>query len=64
MTAARVRFGIGNDYPHGAQMNFVLGHWTEEEQAALPARLELLKEIIPSFCLQGIDKTMNLYNHK
>ena len=61
---ARVRFGIGNEYAHGMQMNFVLGHWTEEEEKALPERLEVMKEIIPSFCLQGIDRTMNLYNHK
>jgi len=61
---ARVRFGIGNDYTRGAQMNFVLGEWTEEEQKQLPERLEVVKEIIPSFCLQGIDRTMNSFNSR
>ena len=61
---ARVRFGIGNEYTRGTQINFVLGTWTEEEKQALPEKLELMKEIIPSFCLQGIDRTMNLFNHK
>ena len=61
---ARVRFGIGNEFTRGTQINFVLGNWTEEEEKALPERLELMKEIIPSFCLQGIDKTMNLFNSR
>lgn len=61
---ARVRFGIGNAYTHGTQINFVLGQWEEEEEQQMPERLNVIKEIIPSFCLQGIDRTMNLYNGK
>ena len=61
---ARVRFGIGNNFSRGAQCNFVLGKWTDEEQKLLPERLKVTSEIIPSFCLQGIDHTMNLYNGK
>ena len=61
---ARVRFGIGNEYTRGAQINFVLGEWTEEEEKLLPERLEVVKEIIPTFCLQGIDRTMNLFNSR
>jgi len=60
----RMRFGIGSEFSHGAQMSFVLGEWTDEEAAALPARLEVTTEIIKSFCLQGIDRTMNQYNGK
>ena len=61
---ARVRFGIGNNFSRGAQCNFVLGKWTDEELQLLPERLKVTSEIIPSFCLQGIDRTMNLYNGK
>ena len=61
---SRVRFGIGNDYIRGAQINFVLGDWTEEENAKLPERFEITNEIIKSFCLQGIERTMSLYNGK
>ena len=61
---ARVRFGIGNEYTRGTQINYVLGTWTEEEEKALPDRLNIVKDIIPSFCLQGIDRTMNQYNNK
>ena len=61
---ARIRFGIGNNFSRGAQCNFVLGKWTDEEQKLLPERLKVTSEIIPSFCLQGIDRTMNMYNGK
>ena len=61
---ARLRFGIGNDFSKGAQCHFVLGEWSEEEQKALPDRLKLVSDIIPSFCLQGMDRTMNQYNGK
>ena len=61
---ARVRFGIGNNFSRGAQCNFVLGKWADEEQKLLPERLKVTSEIIPSFCLQGIDRTMNMYNGK
>ena len=61
---ARIRFGIGNEFTRGTQINFVLGNWTDEEKATIDERLKIVTEIIPSFCLQGIDRTMNLYNHK
>ncbi len=61
---ARVRFGIGNDFTRGAQCNFVLGKWTDAEEQQMPDRMKVVCDIIPSFCLQGIDRTMNLYNGK
>ncbi len=61
---ARVRFGIGDEFNRGGQINYVLGEWSEEEEKALPERLAVVKEIIPSFCLQGIERTMNQYNGK
>lgn len=61
---ARVRFGIGNDYVRGTQINYVLGEWTEEEEKAMPERMKIVSDIIASFCLQGIERTMNLYNGK
>lgn len=60
----RLRFGIGSDFTHGAQINYVLGEWTSEENEKFEERLKLTTEIIKSFCLQGIDRTMNLYNGK
>ena len=61
---ARVRFGIGNEYTRGTQINFVLGEWTDEEKKKIDERLKVTTELIPSFCLQGIDRTMNQFNNK
>ena len=61
---ARLRFGIGNEFIRGNQINFVLGEWSEEEEKLLPERIAVAKDIITSFCLQGIDRTMNLFNKK
>jgi PTH1 family peptidyl-tRNA hydrolase len=59
---ARLRIGIGNDYAKGFQSMHVLGKFTEEEKQQLRPRIELTVEIVKSFVVQGLDKTMNLYN--
>ncbi len=61
---ARLRVGVGGDFPRGMQVDYVLGEWSKEEREALPERLAVAGEIIKSFALQGIDRTMNLYNKK
>lgn len=61
---ARLRFGIGNDFPKGGQVDFVLGHFSEEDEAAMPAKLEVCGKIITDFCLAGIQNAMNQYNNK
>ena len=61
---ARLRFGIGNNFPKGAQVDYVLGNFDEEDQKQMPERLELAGEIIKSFCLAGLNLTMNQYNNK
>ena len=61
---ARLRFGIGSDYPRGRQVNYVLSPWTPEEEKLLPERLSIACDIIKSFALIGIERTMNLYNKK
>ncbi len=43
---ARLRFGIGNDFAKGRQVEYVLGKWTEEQTAALPERADRCIEII------------------
>jgi PTH1 family peptidyl-tRNA hydrolase len=61
---ARLRFGIGNDYPRGFQSQFVLGKWTGEEWELVRPALERASEIVLSFGLQGVERTMNLYNKR
>ena len=61
---ARLRFGIGNDFPRGAQVDYVLDEFSGEEKQFLPERLDKAAEIIRSFCLAGVAITMNQYNNK
>ena len=61
---ARLRFGLGNDYPKGGQIDFVLSHFTEEQYAALLARLQTAVEMIQTFCLAGIQTAMCQFNNK
>jgi PTH1 family peptidyl-tRNA hydrolase len=58
----RLRFGIGNQYPKGQQIDFVLGHWTPSEMPVVKEKLVKCIEIIECFAAQGIVKAMNLYN--
>jgi PTH1 family peptidyl-tRNA hydrolase len=60
----RLRFGIGNNFRQGAQIDFVLSNFTDEERLALPARIDVAVEIIKSWSLQGVEATMNLYNNR
>lgn len=59
---ARLRFGIGNDFARGRQVDFVLGEFPEPESGELPAVLDRAGEIAISFCTMGIQQTMNNYN--
>ena len=59
---ARLRMGIGNDYPVGAQIEHVLGRFSSEEQEALQPAIDVAVEVIKSFVLAGIDITMNQFN--
>ncbi len=61
---ARLRFGIGNDFPRGGQIDFVLGNFTEEDMKTMDERLEMAGEIVKNFCLAGISLTMNQFNKK
>lgn len=61
---ARLRFGVGNDFPKGGQIDWVLGKFPAEEKQLLPEKLKTACDIIKSFCLAGINITMNQYNKK
>ena len=61
---ARMRFGVGGDFPRGHQVEYVLGEWTAEERAAMPERLKLFGDAIKSFATVGCAMTMNFFNKK
>ena len=59
---ARLRMGIGNDYPQGGQIDWVLGRYSDDELKELQPAIDTAAEIIKSFVLAGIDITMNQFN--
>lgn len=61
---ARLRFGIGNDFPRGGQVNWVIGNYSDYELRTIQPSIDTSVEIIKSFVLAGIDITMNQFNHK
>lgn len=60
----RLRFGIGNDFAKGKQIDFVIGEWKQSEIDEIQPRLDIAAEIVKSFATQGPDLTMNQYNNK
>ncbi|MFB6317677.1 aminoacyl-tRNA hydrolase [Saccharicrinis sp. FJH54] len=61
---ARLRFGIGDDYSRGQQIDFVLGKWSEEETKIVDEKKKVASEAIKSFTTIGVERTMNLFNKK
>ena len=61
---ARIRFGVGNDFPRGTQIDFVLGQFEPEELERMDERVGVACEMIKAFCLSGITFAMNNYNNK
>jgi len=61
---ARLRFGIGSDFPKGYQVEHVLGGWDDNEKTLLSGRIEQACEMIKAFGTIGIDLTMSRFNNK
>ena len=58
----RLRFGIGDNFSKGNQVDFVLSTFTQEEMNELPDKMNKAVEMILSFCTTGIARTMSQYN--
>jgi PTH1 family peptidyl-tRNA hydrolase len=59
---ARLRFGVGDAFQKGRQVDYVLGEWSEDEQKTLQERIEKSAKAITSFALAGINNTMSEFN--
>ena len=59
----RLRFGIGNGFPKGAQVDYVLGKWSEEEKPVVRRKIEKCSEAIESYVVAGLELTMNTLNN-
>lgn len=60
----RLRFGVGNNFSKGKQVDYVLGRWGEEEQKTLKERIDLSVQMLKSFIGIGVDRTMSDFNGK
>ncbi len=60
----RLRFGLGDDFPRGCQIDFVLGQWKPSEEPIVDEKVDQAVEIIKSFVTQGVDRTMNQFNKR
>ncbi len=60
----RLRFGIGNDFFKGQQVDFVLGKWLDDEVESVEKSIKVCHQIIKSFSTIGLQRTMNQFNKK
>ena len=60
----KLRFGIGNNFPKGMQVQFVLAKWFPEELSLVWKKIEFCSEVIESLAAIGIERTMNMVNNK
>lgn len=60
----RLRFGIGDNFARGHQIEFVLGQWKPSEEPVVDQTVDKAVEAIKSFVVQGPDRTMNQFNTK
>lgn len=60
----RLRFGIGNSFSKGYQVDYVLSAWNEDEKKLLPERIKKMIDAVKNFGTIGIDRTMNIFNNK
>ncbi len=61
---ARTRIGVGHDFAQGGQVNFVLGSFSEEQMAELPAIEKRVIEGVRTWALAGIERAMTALNSK
>ena len=60
----RLRFGIGNKFHKGQQIDYVLGKFSPQDLDIIGPRIDMACEMIKSFVLAGITTTMNQFNNK
>ena len=61
---SRIRFGVGNEFSKGKQVDYVLGQWSNKEESVLQERVDTAIEMLKSFVMVGATQTMTLFNGK
>ena len=60
----RLKVGIGNDFPKGCQIDFVLGRFGAEDEKIITEKTPVACDAIKAFVLSGIQFAMCHYNGK
>jgi len=60
----RLRFGIGNDFPRGCQIDYVLGSFSPEEKKVLDERIPVAVDAVKEVILAGLGRAMCSFNNK
>lgn len=60
----RLRFGIGNDFPRGCQIDYVLSRFTPEQREQMSARIEVAVDAVKTAVLAGLQTAMCDFNNK
>ncbi|TPE40656.1 aminoacyl-tRNA hydrolase [Pontibacter mangrovi] len=60
----RLRFGVGDNYHKGKQVDYVLSKFSENEQPELQTLIEKAADSVISFGTIGLERTMNQFNTK
>jgi PTH1 family peptidyl-tRNA hydrolase len=61
---ARLRFGVGNEFSKGRQVDYVLGEWSQEELDGLKERVDMCHNFIKDYTTIGLARTMSNWNNK
>ena len=60
----RLRFGVGNDFPRGCQVDYVLGRFPADEMPLVNERIDVACEAIREYVLAGLNNAMCKFNNK
>lgn len=60
----RLRIGVGDSFPRGRQVEYVLSPFAEEERPVIEEALERAAEAALAFVAEGLEAAMNRYNRR
>jgi PTH1 family peptidyl-tRNA hydrolase len=60
---ARLKFGVGDDFNKGQQVDYVLSPFTKQEFEELPFAMDKACDMVLGFCTIGVNRTMSEFNN-
>lgn len=59
---ARMRFGVGNDFQKGRQVEYVLGQWTPQDLTSIAPGIDKAMDAIKAFAVEPLSQVMTRFN--